>query len=124
MIRSTSILLESGDTTLTWTEEMDDQWVAFFEKKMAEGYIFFVVEQRDWIRNALFGPKRTPMDDAEDALKTRIVSISDPDMARMLESGAGIPAKAAGETRTRRRTRDPKEAAASQTVGHRARSGG
>jgi hypothetical protein len=122
-LRATTLLLE-GDTTLSWTEEMDDQWVEFFEKKMAEGYIFFIVEQRDFVRNALFGPKKTEMENAEDALKTRMVTIPDGDMQRMLESGAGVPAKSVDETKMVRRTKDPKEAAKKQTVGHRARQGG
>ena len=122
MIRSTTLLNEMGDTTIVWTEEDDDKWEEIIAKKMKEGVTFFIVERRAF---GLLPPKRTQLTDAKEARKHRAVYIPDEDILKLVESGAGEAVSSPDEKiKTTGVTRDPKEAAKSQTVGVKPRKGG
>lgn len=58
--RATTILNQSGDTTIVWTEDRDDEMVEIIRKKMAEGITFFVIEPRFF---GLLPAKKTPVVD-------------------------------------------------------------
>lgn len=84
--RALTILNETGDTTIVWTDDRDAEMEAIIRKKMAEGITFFIIEPRFY---GLLPPKKTQLTDAADASKHRALSIPDADFARFVESGSG-----------------------------------
>ena len=121
-VRSTTLLNECGDTTIIWTEEDDEKWEAIIAKKMKEGVTFFIVEPRFF---GLLPAKRTQITNAKQALKHRAITIPDEDIAKLVESGAGEAVSSPDASiKSTGITRDPKEAAKSQTVGVKPRKGG
>lgn len=120
--RALTMLNQSGDTTIVWTEDRDDEMEAIIAKKMAEGVAFFTIEPRFL---GLLPAKKTRLAHPRDARQHRALSIPDEDFARFVESGAGDAirtpdAPLAGATIER----DPKKVASSQSVGVKPMKGG
>ena len=46
MIRSLTMLNEAGDTTISWSENLDDEMEKIIQKKMDEGCTFFIIAER------------------------------------------------------------------------------
>jgi hypothetical protein len=119
MLHALTMLNEAGDTTIAWTPDRDEEMEAIIAKKMKEGCAFFIIEDRGL---------RMPLTDPADATKTRHLAIPDADFLRFVETAP--PGTAAAVTTPKapakrpRQTKDPKEAARSQTVGVRQRTGG
>lgn len=112
-----TMLNEAGDTTISWTEDRDDEMQAIIEKKMAEGVTFFIIEPR-------FGA-RTKLADAGDARQHRALAIPDDDLRKFVEAGSGeAVATPMAPVRKTRTSRNAKEVAASESVGVRQRRGG
>lgn len=122
IIRAMTLLNESGDTTVVWTEEQDDQMVEIIRKKMAEGITFYVVEPRFF---GILPPKKTPLVKAEQATEKRALAIRDEDLIRFVSDGGGqfvkTPAEKVSGTK---REKDPEKVAKSQSVGIRPMAGG
>jgi hypothetical protein len=118
MTRSMTMLNETGDTTISWTEDLDDEIEKIIEKKMAQGVTFFIIERNGTRPN-------TPLQDPKDALKYRALAIPDEDLQKFVESGAATLA-ATPETpiKNSRVSRNAKEIAKSTSVGVKARKGG
>ena len=117
MIRSLTMLNESGDTTIAWTEDRDDEVEAIIAKKMAEGCTFFIIEPRMGLRS--------PLTDAADARKHRALAIPDADWAKFVGEGGGEAVKTpAAPVKKTRVSRSAKEVASSQSVGVRPMRGG
>ena len=119
MIRSLTMLNESGDTTVSWTPDRDDEMEAIIEKKMKEGVTFFIIDREH-------DGARMRLEDVADAKKYRALAIPDEDLARFVSSGAGvaIPTSTAPVRRSRV-SRSPKEIASSKAVvGVKQRRGG
>jgi len=116
MIRSLTMLNENGDTTISWSSDRDDEVEAIIAKRMAEGCVFFVIEERGL---------RQPLRDASDARKHRVLAIPDADFAKFVGEGHGeaIPTPA-GKVKTVRKAKAAKEVAKSQSVGVRPMRGG
>lgn len=115
-IRTLSYLSGDGDNTYGW-DAKDDQWVVpMIQKKMDEGYVFWIV-RKDPIREVRL---RT----ASEATATREIIIKDADARILFEQGRiGIASLTVGE-RTReavreRRADSAEDAAAHDTVAHR-----
>ncbi len=127
-LRSLTMLNESGDTTIVWTPDRDDEMERIIEKKMAEGCIFFVIEPRFGTRSMLRNPS--------EALEHRMLAIRDEDFAKFVggsvdpaagaedHTAAVVPTPNEQPVKTVRRAKTAKEVASSQTVGVRARRGG
>lgn len=122
MTRSVTFLNEAGDTTISWTEDRDDEMQTIIEKKMAEGVTFFVVERG---RGQVLTKRGAKLDDASEARKHRALAIPDEDLRKFVESGAGeaVPAASAPVTKSRV-SRDAKEVAKSESVAVKQRRGG
>lgn len=122
-IRSLTMLDETGDTTIVWTEDRDDEMEAIIEKKMREEKIrFFIVEPRafGWLP-----PRKTEIKSFDEARKHRALAIKDEDFAAFVGEGKGDAVKTPAEpTRKARLSRSAKEIAGSQSVGVRAAAGG
>ena len=67
--RALTILNETGDTTIVWTDDRDAEMEAIIAKKMAEGITFFIIVPRFY---GLLPPKKTKLTDAADASKHRV----------------------------------------------------
>ncbi|HAT61337.1 MAG TPA: hypothetical protein DCS83_02145 [Prevotella sp.] len=88
--RSLSLLDSSGDTTITWDEDRDDDIRAVIEKKMAEGVRFFIVKPRF----GGLGKSKTQITSV-DEIQNNTVSIEDADFIGLMSSSpkgiAAIP---------------------------------
>lgn len=116
---SLTMLNEAGDTTISWTEDRDEEMQKIIEKKMAEGVTFFIVDDEQPATS-----RGARLESAKDA-KTRTVIIPDEDLQKFVESGAGQVNKASGKRIERTRvSRDAKEVAKSTSVGAKPRRGG
>lgn len=120
--RALTLLNESGDTTIVWTEDRDAEMEEIIRRKMAEGITFFVIEPRFL---GLLPPKRTRLEDPARAREHRALSIPDPDFAKFVSGGAGEAVKTpSGRARTTKVSRDPAEVARSESVGVKPMRGG
>jgi tRNA A37 threonylcarbamoyladenosine synthetase subunit TsaC/SUA5/YrdC len=120
--RMLTMLNECGDTTLSWTEDRDDEMQAIIEKKMAEGVTFFIVTRGRGQTLTKRGPR---LEDAADARKQRALVIPDEDLAKFVGSGAGeAVASPSAPIKKSRVSRDAKEVAKSESVGVKQRRGG
>lgn len=121
-VRAVTILNEQGDQTIVWTEDRDDEMEAIIAKKMAEGIVFFIIEPRFF---GLLPSKKTRLEDAGEARRHRALAIRDEDFARFVGEGGGEVMKTPPEkVRKTRKSTNPKEVAASQSVGVRPMQGG
>ena len=115
--RSLTMLNESGDTTISWSEDLDDEIEKIIEKKMAEGVTFFLIEREHGSRQKL--------ESVIDAIKHRALAIPDEDLRKFVESGAAVAeATPAEPIKSSRVSRDAKEVAKGKSVGVKARRGG
>lgn len=122
MNRALTMLNESGDTTIVWTEDRDDEMEAIIAKKMAEGVTFFTIEPRFF---GLLPSKKTELKKARDARQHRALAIKDEDFAKFVESGGGDAVKTpAASVSGATIERDPKKVAKAQSVGVRQMKGG
>ncbi len=116
-MRALTLLNQSGDQTLVWTEDRDDDMERIIEKKMAEGCTFFLIEPR-------FGT-RTKLKDARDASKTRMVAIPDEDFSKFVSAGSADVIKTPDAPAVvKKRAKTAKEVAAGESVGIKKRAGG
>lgn len=117
-----TMLDRSGDTTIHWTEDRDDEMEAIIEKKMAEGCTFFIIDPR-------YG-SREKLKDARDACRGRTLAIPDEDFAKFVGSlaapagSAEVVATPPTPAKTVRKARTAKEVAKSESIGVRPRAGG
>jgi len=120
--RALTLLNESGDRTLLWGEEDDEEMERIIQKKMDEGMAFYIIEPRAW---GFLPPKKTPLENFGDALKHRALSIKDADFAAFCGEGKGeVVATPAAPVKTVRRGKTAKEVAKSESVGVQQKRGG
>lgn len=132
---SVTFLNMSGDSTLTWDKSNEDVMLALIEKKMAEGYTFFILKPR---AGGLLGNSKKPLTDISQARKAGSVTVpdalarnialklGDKDVNAVVEAGhASILSTAKNATMdTVRRAHSAVEAIAHQTVATRPIAGG
>lgn len=82
--RSLTLFDSSGDTTIAWDEERDEEIRAVIEKKMAEGIRFFIVKPR---LGGLIKPVKEQITKVSD-IENNAVSISDDDFIRLMSSNS------------------------------------
>lgn len=146
-IRALTMLNESGDQTIIWTPDRDQDMEKIIERKMAEGCVFYIIDPRFGTRERLLDPR--------DANRHRMLAIVDEDFLKFVTGGSDgipqsisdgaprhslppprtdveveeLPTAAAVKTpskpvRGARRARTAKEVATSESVGTRPRAGG
>lgn len=115
MLRSLTMLNEAGDTTISWTEDLDARMEEIIKKKMAEGCTFFIISPRG---------ARSKLKLPENALKHRVLAIPDEDLQKFVEAGGIAHATPDEPAKTKKISRDAKEVASSTSVGVKARAGG
>lgn len=127
MLRAITMLNATGDTTIVWTPDRDDEMEAIIEQKMAAGCAFYLIEPR-------FGT-RERLRDAREASRHRILAIPDEDFAKFVGAGQtgadgqAEPTAAAVKTpekpaRAVRRAKTAKDVAAGESIGVSPRRGG
>ena len=116
----TMVLLdETGDTTITWDDDTNPLMKELIEKKLAEGYSFFIIKPT-------FIPfiKRTVKVKSAHEIKNSMV-IKDAELARLFNEGKVEMAKQAAQSlETTKRSKDPDEIANSATVAVKPMRGG
>ncbi len=121
-----TFLNRAGDTTITWSSDLDDFWEAIIKKKMDEGFVFWIIEPRG---------ARRPLTEFAEAKKYRRVAmgdaevkrafIPDEDVLNAVEAGKGDLVKTpAAPVRGSRISKDAKEIAKSESVAVRSPRGG
>ena len=120
---SVTLLDRTGDSTLAWSDENDDNVRAVIERKMTEGWSFFILKPRI---GGLIAPKRTPLKKFKELPEeARAVSMSDADFMTLLEEGFATKAeRAASSLQTTGRAKTAAEAARADTVAVKPRRGG
>lgn len=118
MSRTLTMLNESGDTTIAWTEDLDDEIEKIIEKKMSEGCTFFIIEREHGTRMKLEEPT--------DARKHRALAIPDEDLRKFVDGGATATVHPTPKEKitNSRISRDAKEVAKSNSVGVKQRKSG
>lgn len=116
-MRTLCMLNESGDTTISWTEDLDDEIEAIVRKKMEEGCSFFIIERDN---NGV----RSELKDAADARKHRALAIPDDDLRKFVEGGATATVTPDRPIKSSHKSTDAKEIAKSDSVGVKPRRGG
>ena len=125
----------TGDITITWDAQNEDAILALVEKKMKEGYSFFILKPRI---TGLLGKKKVAIENVEDArraghivapdaLANKIMAkLGDEDVEAVVASGqAQVKSQQkVTDLDTVRRAKDAKEVTQSQTVAVRRIVGG
>jgi hypothetical protein len=115
--RAVTMFNQSGDTTITWEEDQDEEMAAILQKKMDAGCTFFIINSRTGGRRKLTKPS--------EAMKNRHLAIPDEDLQKFVAAGKGGVIQTPSEPATvRRKARTGKEAAQHETIGLQPRAGG
>ena len=117
-----TLLNETGDIELVWSDEHEESMRALIEKKIREGYSFFIVERK------LFGciERHKLVKDISEIKKGTKLLLKDEDAVRLFEEGK-IGAKVNKSKRNieaRKRTKDVDEILNSDTLAVRPIAGG
>ncbi len=124
MSRSLTMLNSSGDTTITWQPDHDDEMEKIIAAKMAAGVTFFTISARKpGQRGRVAAPKQ--IKDASEARKHRALSIPDADFSKFVLDGKGEAVPSPSEpARVVSKAKTPKEVASGHSVGVQPRRGG
>lgn len=113
-LRASTLLNNSGDSTITWESDSDEVMRELIEKKLAQGVAFFVIPPK-----ALgFIPRpKSRVTDVAEIMKHRSVSVKDEDFAAIIAQGiAGIAPRPQIDTEKAEQCHDAAVIARSQTV--------
>lgn len=119
-MRSVTFLNQSGDITIEWDEDRDDQMRAVIQKKMDEGVTFFIVKEidnREWV---------SKVRDLSEIQESK-VRIYDADLEKMFSdnpNGLRIKNSTAPAIDTVERTKTPDEVVKNNSVAVRPLRGG
>ena len=119
-VRSCTMLSSLGDIDITWEDHNDAEMRTLFEQKMKEGIVFFeIIPDADAMRRRR---KVTAIDQLSP--EARKVSVPDPDIMKLWESGTIGVGRSDHPVKTRRRIKDPAEVATTDTAAVRQAAGG
>ncbi|WP_456717693.1 MULTISPECIES: hypothetical protein [unclassified Bradyrhizobium] len=123
--RSLTILNMSGDSTLTWSPKTDAVMRQIIERKLQEGWAFWILKPR----LAGFLPDRKiKVRTLEQAMESRSLSMDDDDFIKLITEGGvqlvSTPERAEGWTDDAVQSKDPADIAVSNAIGVRNMSGG
>lgn len=121
--RSLTVLNMSGDSTLAWSPELDATMRELIERKMKEGFTFFILKKR-----RILPDRKQRVTDVEQAMKSRSLVMADEDFAAIVAHGGARLVKTPSSDPLRpgdtSMSRDPAAIAASQSVAVRQMRGG
>lgn len=114
------MLSSLGDIDITWEDHNDEEMRALFAQKMQEGIVFFeIVPDAEAMKRRR---KVTSIDQL--SAEARKVSVPDPDIMKLWETGTLGISRSDHPVKTRRRIKDPAEAATTDTAAVRHAAGG
>lgn len=114
------MLSSLGDMDITWEDHNDAEMRALFEKKMKEGIVFFeIIPDAEAMKRRR---KVTSIDQL--SAEARKVSVPDPDIMKLWDEGKLGITRSDHPVKTRRRIKDPAEAASTDTAAVRQAAGG
>lgn len=123
----------SGDITITWTADQEENILRMVQKKMEEGYTFLIVKPRLF---GLLGQKNIPLKKAQDIKASKglvipdvviddfVKFIDDDDVAGAIKDGKASLASASDEAVSICKAKDADEVLKNQTVAIRPVVGG
>lgn len=116
---------ETGDSSLTWDEDTAEKMIPIIERRMAEGFKFFILEDQPGDVPA----RKIELKDPEQLKGVSSVIVKDEDLMSLLTAGTvslAPPLPATRPVNTARRARTPKEVVSSKApiVGVKAARGG
>ena len=123
----------SGDITITWTADQEENILRMVQKKMEEGYTFLIIKPRLF---GLFGQKNIPLKKAQDIKASKglvipdtvvndfVKFIDDDDVAGAIKDGKASLASASDEAVSICKAKDAGEVLKNQTVAIRPVVGG
>jgi len=124
-VRSLTILNLSGDSTLAWGPKNDDVMREIIERKMKEGFAFFVLKKR---LGGLLGERKVRVTDLDKAMESRSLVMADEDFAAIVTEGGvqlvRTPDRGGMGTGDAMLSRDPAQIASGQSVAVRQMKGG
>lgn len=125
-VKATTILGRLGDITWVWDESADEMMEQLIQKKMDEGYTFWLIEPR---MGGILPPNRVELDSARAALRHRAVAMRDVDFVKLVcqespPKGVTVVRTPDKPAKSVRRAKTAKEASAGETVAVRAARGG
>lgn len=132
---SITFLNSTGDITISWEKDKENEMLALIDKKMKDGYTFFLLKPR---AGGLLGNKKVPAENLEqirqagsvvvpDALaKAVVMNLGDSDVSTAVAAGSASLVSTVKKTTmdTVRRATSAAEVVASQSVAIRPISGG
>lgn len=117
--RSITFLNECGDVTISWSEDRDEVMKELIQKKIDQGYTFFVIKP---IAKVIKWPKVIKN---ANQIKDYKVSLSDEDAERLFKMGdIGFAKNVQSNYETVRKAKNAKDAASKNTVAVRPMRGG
>ena len=122
MVASLTMLDSSGDTTIVWDEDTEDKMMSVIEKKMKEGFVFYIVKPS---RIPLMPSRQVRAKKLAEIKKAGAVVIRDEALEELFKSGNVAVAPAANENLvTVKKASDAREVAQGHSVGVRPQRGG
>lgn len=132
---SITFLNSTGDITISWEKDKENEMLALIDKKMKDGYTFFLLKPR---AGGLLGNKKVPAENLEqirqagsvvvpDALaKAVVMNLGDSDVSTAVAAGSATLVSTVKKTTmdSVRRATSAAEVVASQSVAIRPISGG
>lgn len=80
---SVTMMNETGDITLTWDDDKDEEMRSMIQDKINKGHIFFIFEPREGFLK-LLGRKKVTIYDIEQLRTNKITMKTDADTAKVL----------------------------------------
>ena len=122
MTRSLTFLDETGDTTIVWDEDTEDQMVKIIEEKMKQGFVFYLIKPS---RIPLIPARQKKVRNIKEVRDAGSVIVRDEALSRLFQSGDISKAANSNETIiTETRTTDAKRVATGHAVAVKPARGG
>lgn len=117
------MLDESGDTTIVWDDDTEEQLLPIIEKKMKDGVMFYIIKERAL---PMLPPKKVRAKKIAEIKKAGAAIIKDEDLAELFKSGSvmAVTANNDDEIVTVKRATEAQEVTRSHTVAVRPQRGG
>ncbi len=120
--RSLTFLDETGDITIVWDEESEDQMIPLIQKRLDEGYQFFILQPR---AIPILPPKKVRAKNVEEIKKAGCAILKDADMDQLFKEGTISTSTAStGSLDVVRKGKTAKEIKSSQAVAVKPARGG
>lgn len=125
--RTMTLLNFSGDITLTWTQEQDEQIQQLIEQKLKEGYSFFVIHPNTGLKRLFKKEAKINVHSMDDVTKREVImkTIDDEAIADFISNNpVGLIQMSSQELNAVEKLHDATSIAKSNTIATRPIQGG